>query len=83
MQQQNKKYTLTSRSKIVSNKKMSWVEQIYLPAIFKGMTITLSHLFKKKVTIQYPEEKRPVSDIYRGQHVLKRDDQGRERCTAC
>jgi NADH-quinone oxidoreductase subunit I len=43
----------------------------------------LKHFFKKNNTVSYPEEKRPVSDIYRGQHVLKRDDQGRERCTAC
>lgn len=73
----------TNRSKIVSNKAMSFGEKIYLPAIVTGMAITLKHLFKKKVTINYPEEKRPVSPIYRGKHVLKRDDEGRERCTAC
>jgi NADH-quinone oxidoreductase subunit I len=75
--------SLSGRSKIVSNKKMTIVEKFYLPAIFKGMLITLSHFFKKKTTIQYPEVKREFSDIYRGMHVLKLDDQGRERCTAC
>jgi NADH-quinone oxidoreductase subunit I len=74
---------LTNRSKVVVNKQMTFKERIYLPAIFSGMMITLSHLFKKKVTIQYPEQTRPVSKIYRGQHVLKRDDAGAERCTAC
>ena len=74
---------LTNRSKVVSNKKMSLVESFYLPAIFKGMVITFGHFFKKETTIQYPEVKRPVSDIYRGLHVLKLDDEGRERCTAC
>ena len=74
---------LTNRSKVVVNKQMTFMERIYLPAIFSGMMITLSHLFKKKVTIQYPEQTRPVSKIYRGQHVLKRDDAGAERCTAC
>lgn len=74
---------LTNRSKIVSNKKMTFGERIYLPAIFKGMTITLSHFFQKKATINYPEVQRKFSEIYRGQHVLKRDDKGRERCTAC
>jgi len=59
------------------------MEKIYLPAIFGGMWITLKHFFKKKNTVSYPEVKRPVAPIYRGQHVLKRDDQGRERCTAC
>lgn len=54
-----------------------------MPAILKGLGITFSHLFKKKPTIQYPEVKRPISEIYRGRHVLKRDEQGRERCTAC
>jgi NADH-quinone oxidoreductase subunit I len=74
---------LTNRSKVVSDKKMSFAERIYLPAIIKGMFITFKHLFKKKATINYPEEKREFSKIYRGQHVLKRDDEGRERCTAC
>lgn len=59
------------------------MERFYLPAIFKGMAITLGHFFKKEVTVQYPEVKREFSDIYRGMHVLKLDDEGRERCTAC
>jgi NADH-quinone oxidoreductase subunit I len=74
---------LSSRSKVVSNKKMSFWEKIYLPAILNGMRITFSHLFRKKVTIRYPEKKREFSEIFRGRHVLKRDDEGRERCTAC
>jgi NADH-quinone oxidoreductase subunit I len=75
--------SLTNRSKTVSNKKFSFWETLYLPAIFHGMFITLTHLFKRKTTIRYPEVKRPFSPVYRGLHVLKRDDQGRERCTAC
>jgi NADH-quinone oxidoreductase subunit I len=74
---------LTQRSSKVVNKNMTFWEKIYLPAIFGGMWITLKHFFKKKNTVSYPEVKRPVAPIYRGQHVLKRDDQGRERCTAC
>lgn len=74
---------LTNRSKVVSNKKMNFWEWLYLPAIFKGMAITLKHFFQKKATINYPEETREFSQVYRGQHVLKRDEQGRERCTAC
>jgi len=83
MNQDSPKISLTNRSKVVSNKKMTFMERFYLPAIFKGMMITFSHFFKKEVTIQYPEVKRPFSDIYRGLHVLKLDDDGRERCTAC
>jgi len=83
MSQDSPKISLTNRSKVVSNKKMTLLERFYLPAIFKGMAITMSHFFKKETTIQYPEVKRPFSDIYRGMHVLKLDDEGRERCTAC
>jgi NADH-quinone oxidoreductase subunit I len=75
--------SLTNRSKVVSDKKMTFLEWIYIPAIIKGMSITIKHFFGKKATISYPEQKRPFSEVYRGQHVLKRDDQGRERCTAC
>ena len=75
--------SLTNRSKVVSDKKMTFMERIYFPAIVKGMSITLSHFFRKKATISYPEQKREFSKVYRGQHVLKRDDLGRERCTAC
>jgi NADH-quinone oxidoreductase subunit I len=74
---------LTQRSKQVVNKEMTFSERIYLPAILKGLAITLSHFFKKKASLNYPEVKRDYSAVYRGQHVLKRDDEGRERCTAC
>ena len=75
--------SLTNRSKVVSDKRMTFMERIYIPAILKGMSITLKHFFSKKATINYPEQKREFSKVYRGQHVLKRDDLGRERCTAC
>ncbi len=75
--------TLTTRSKVAVNKKMTLKEKLYLPAIIGGMRITLKHFFKKKVTIQYPEQKREFAPVFRGQHVLKRDENGAERCTAC
>jgi NADH-quinone oxidoreductase subunit I len=74
---------LTNRSKVVVNKEMTWIEKLYLPAILSGLSITIKHLFRKKATIKYPEQTRPVSDVWRGWHVLKRDEQGRENCTAC
>jgi NADH-quinone oxidoreductase subunit I len=74
---------LSNRSKLVVNKEMSFKERIYLPAILKGMSITLKHFFKPAATVKYPEQTRPISSIYRGQHVLKRDEDGKERCTAC
>ena len=75
--------SLTNRSKVVSNKAMSFWERIYFPAILNGMRITFGHLFRRKATVQYPEVTREFSDVYRGKHVLKRDDEGRERCTSC
>lgn len=74
---------LTNRSKLVSNKEQSFAERIYLPAVLKGMATTFSHLFKKRPTIMYPEQKKEYAPVYRGQHVLKRDENGAERCTAC
>lgn len=74
---------LTNRKKVVVKKEMSLAEKLYLPAITGGMVITLKHLFKKSATVKYPEVKREISATYRGQHVLKRDEQGAERCTAC
>ncbi len=75
--------SLSGRKTAVTNKEMSFLERIYLVQIVKGMVITIKHFFMRKVTIQYPEQKRTYSPVYRGQHVLMRDDQGRERCTAC
>lgn len=74
---------LTDRSVVVSNKEMTIAEKIYFPAIVKGMAVTFSHLFKKRPTIMYPEQKRDYAPVYRGQHVLKRDENGAERCTSC
>lgn len=75
--------SLTNRSQVVERKPMNWVEKLYLPAIFKGMLITFSHIFKKVPTIKYPEQKRAFSKVFRGLQVLNRDEEGRERCTAC
>lgn len=75
--------SLSGRKKQASNKEMTFWERLYLVAIIKGMIITIRHFFKRKVTVQYPEQKREFSPVYRGRHVLMKDDQGRERCTAC
>ena len=74
---------LTNRRKVLEQKPMTFLERIYLPSVLGGMAITFSHIFKKKATIKYPEEKRPFSPVFRGLHILNRDEEGRERCTAC
>lgn len=74
---------LTQRAKQVERKPMTLLEKIYLWNIAKGMLITIRHLFKRKVTIKYPEETRSFSKVFRGVQILNRDEEGRERCTAC
>jgi NADH-quinone oxidoreductase subunit I len=75
--------SLSNKRKLVESKPLTLAEKAYLPAIFQGLSITLKHFFKKPVTISYPEETREFSENFRGMHSLKRDEQGRERCTAC
>src|SRR6201996_8019270 len=74
---------LTNRVVAVDRKPMSFWEKIYLPAIFKGISITFGHIFKKRPTVNYPEKTRPFSPVFRGLHILNRDEEGRENCTAC
>ena len=54
-----------------------------LGEIIKGLGTTFKYLFKKPVTVQYPEVKRPVRERFRGRHELKRFENGMERCIGC
>ncbi|MFM7022994.1 MAG: NuoI/complex I 23 kDa subunit family protein [Flavobacteriales bacterium] len=74
---------LTNRSKVAVNKELSFSERLYFPAIIKGMLITIRHFFRRPATLSYPEVQKEFAPVYRGKHVLKRDAQGRENCTAC
>ncbi|MCC3860863.1 NADH-quinone oxidoreductase subunit NuoI [Pseudemcibacter aquimaris] len=56
---------------------------IFLTEIMKGMAMTLKYFFKKKVTLNYPHEKGPLSPRFRGEHALRRYENGEERCIAC
>src|ERR1044072_3255286 len=75
--------SLTNRAKPVERKPMTFVEKLYVWNIFKGMLITFSHIFKKKATINYPEQKRPFSPVFRGLQVVTREEQGRGCSTPC
>ncbi len=74
---------LTDKSIAVDRSPMTLSERTYIPNILKGLRITLGHMFTPKATISYPDQKRPFSPVYRGLHILNRDEQNRERCTAC
>ena len=54
-----------------------------LVELVKGMSLTGRYAFRRKVTVQFPEEKTPVSPRFRGLHALRRYDNGEERCIAC
>ncbi len=51
--------------------------------LWKGLRVTGRHLFARKITVQYPEEKTPKSPRFRGLHALRRYPNGEERCIAC
>lgn len=48
-----------------------------------GFATTFKHMFKKPITVNYPDEKVPVFPKYRGKQVLMRDENGLEKCVAC
>src|SRR3979409_264718 len=56
---------------------------LMLSELAKGLRLTGRHLFKKKITVMYPEEKTPMSPRFRGLHALRRYPNGEERCIAC
>ncbi|HEV3239283.1 MAG TPA: NADH-quinone oxidoreductase subunit NuoI [Casimicrobiaceae bacterium] len=49
----------------------------------RGLWLTVRRMFTRKVTVQYPEEKTPMSPRFRGLHALRRYPNGEERCIAC
>src|SRR5690606_39038458 len=75
--------SLSNRKKVLAQKPTNIWERMYLPAIAKGLSITNKHFIEKIPTYKYPEDTRPYSKNFGGQHSLKRDELGRERCPAC
>ncbi|MEW6312973.1 MAG: NADH-quinone oxidoreductase subunit NuoI [Pseudomonadota bacterium] len=51
--------------------------------LLRGLHVTGRSLFQRKITVQYPEEKTPLSPRFRGLHALRRYPNGEERCIAC
>ena len=60
-----------------------FIKSFALWELFKGMWLTGRYTFRRKFTLQYPEEKTPLSPRFRGLHALMRYDNGEERCIAC
>ena len=59
------------------------IGSLFLKELFKGMAVTGRHFFARKITVQFPEEKTPQSNRFRGLHALRRYPNGEERCIAC
>ncbi len=62
---------------------VNYLKSLTLWELVKGLRLTGRHLFERKITVQYPEEKTPQSPRFRGLHALRRYPNGEERCIAC
>jgi NADH-quinone oxidoreductase subunit I len=60
-----------------------FLKSLTLRELLAGMGLTGKRLFSSKITVQYPEEKTPQSNRFRGLHALRRYPNGEERCIAC
>ncbi|HEY7753850.1 MAG TPA: hypothetical protein VH856_08540, partial [Steroidobacteraceae bacterium] len=61
----------------------SAIRTLTLWELLVGLRVTLLNLFRRKITLHYPEEKTPQSPRFRGLHALRRYPNGQERCIAC
>ncbi|MDJ0738839.1 MAG: NADH-quinone oxidoreductase subunit NuoI [Gammaproteobacteria bacterium] len=61
----------------------NYIRSLFLFELLKGLSVTGSYFFARKFTLQYPEQKAPVSPRFRGLHALRRYPNGEERCIAC
>ena len=61
----------------------NYLKSFFLYELLVGMKVTFLNMFKKKITLRYPEEKAPQSPRFRGLHALRRYPSGEERCIGC
>ena len=64
-------------------KTKQFLSSLMLIELLKGMLVTGRYFFARKITVQYPEERTPQSNRFRGLHALRRYANGEERCIAC
>lgn len=60
-----------------------YLQSFLLWELLKGLALTGKYFFKKKTTVQFPEEQTPISPRFRGMLALRRYPNGEERCIAC
>jgi len=61
----------------------NYIKSLFLLELFKGLRLTGGYLWRKQFTIQYPEERAPMSPRFRGLHALRRDENDEECCVGC
>lgn len=62
---------------------MGLITNIFQTDLIKGLSLTLRHFFSKPVTLMYPDVRYELPERFRGAQVLKRDEEGKERCVGC
>ena len=65
------------------NKVVDYIRSLFLFELLKGLSLTGRYMLSRPFTLEYPEEKAPVSPRFRGLHALRRYPNGEERCIAC
>lgn len=80
---------MTAKVKVIDRKEMTGSERLLVVELFKGIATSNRHFLRNLInrknipTLRYPDEKRPYSKRWRGQHRLMKRDDGRVRCVAC
>lgn len=69
---------------VVKRKPLNFLEKLYIPEIARGLVVTFRRMvFGETVTMEYPEQRPPIPEGYRGVPTLVRDPEGREKCVSC
>ena len=72
-----------AKTKVLERKPLTFAEKTFIPQIVTGLKTTLTAMFDKTITLQYPEERPVISENYRGVPTLVKDPAGREKCVSC
>jgi len=72
-----------AKTKVIERKPLTFAEKTFLPQIVSGLKTTFGNIFKPAITLEYPEERPPIPEGYRGVPTLVKDPNGREKCVSC
>ena len=72
-----------AKTKVLERKPLTFAEKTFIPQIVTGLKTTLSAMFDKTITLEYPEQRPVIPENYRGVPTLVKDPNGREKCVSC